>query len=159
LSGRGGGDLMTKRDIYQEVTDKIVASLDAGVAPWHKPWTNVSLGPARSLRSNKPYPGINVFLLALATLERGYTHPRWGAYQAIKEAGGQVRKGEKSTVVVLWKRIEPKEGEIDPKTGEAKRPFFLLRGYNVFNVEQADGIEPLDLPVLTEHERNEQAEA
>ena len=78
-----------KRDIYAEVTAKIVAALEKGVVPWHKPW-RIAGGVPISIRSGKPYRGINVLILGL----EGYDDCRWGTYKAITEAGGQVRKGE-----------------------------------------------------------------
>ncbi len=45
-------------DVYQIVTDKIVAMLEAGVVPWRRPWT--SGGLPRNLVTKKPYRGINV---------------------------------------------------------------------------------------------------
>ncbi len=30
--------MMPRKDIYQEVTDKIVKELEAGAVPWLKPW-------------------------------------------------------------------------------------------------------------------------
>jgi antirestriction protein ArdC len=147
-----------KRDIYQEVTDRIIASLEKGTVPWHQPWKNLGADSRpRNVRSGKPYRGINVFLLGLAALEGGYSDPRWGTYKAITEKGGQIRKGEKGTHVILWKRIPKRDAEPD-ENGRVPQVMFL-RDYTVFNVEQADGIEPLPTVELPEHERIGQAQA
>src|ERR1022692_1287968 len=53
----------TRTDVYQEVTDKMIKALEAGVTPWQKPWT--SAGRPKSLSTGKPYRGVNVFLLSL----------------------------------------------------------------------------------------------
>ena len=37
-----------KRDLYQEVTDAIVAELEKGVAPWVKPWNQEYSGMPRN---------------------------------------------------------------------------------------------------------------
>lgn len=129
-----------KRDIYQAVTDRIVAAIEAGVAPWRRPWA-LSGGYPISLSTGKHYRGINVLLLML----EGRSDPRWGTYDAIKKAGGQVRRGEESTKIVFWKRIERKK----PKEGEDKN-YVLLRSFSVFNATQADGLAPL--PVVEERE-------
>ena len=85
-------------DVYQSVTDRIIASLEEGTIPWKKPW--VGSGP-RNVENGRHYSGINVFLLTLAP----FGDPRWGTYKAIKRAGGQVRRGETSTQIVLLKRV------------------------------------------------------
>lgn len=125
---------MTK-DIYQDVTDRMIAALENGTIPWHKPW--VGGGPV-NVRSGRPYRGINIWLLELESMTAGYSDNRWGTFKAIKEAGGQVRKGEKGTRVILWKPV-PKGEDADGN----EQSYWLLREYTVFNVEQADGIEPL----------------
>lgn len=143
---------MTKHDVYQEVTDRIIDALEAGTVPWRKPWSAAEHGGPYSIRGGKPYRGVNVFLLELAAMDAGYSDPRWGTYKAITEAGGQVRKGERGTRIILWKPVQKKEdgGE------DARGSYLLLRQYTVFNAEQADGLAPLDAP---EHEPHERAEA
>jgi antirestriction protein ArdC len=70
---------MVRADVYQSVTDRIIASLEEGTVPWRKPWVG---GGARNVENGRPYSGINVFLLALAP----YGDPRWGTFKANKEA-------------------------------------------------------------------------
>ena len=48
-----------KRDLYADVTTRIVAELEAGAAPWIRPWsatagTNI---PCNAV-SNRPYSGV-----------------------------------------------------------------------------------------------------
>lgn len=124
-----------KADIYQSITDRIVQAIEAGTSPWVKPWKTVG-GAPYSLTSGKPYRGVNVLLLGL----EGYADPRWGTYRAITEAGGQVRKGQKATQIVLHKPVPKKE----VKEGESSS-YWLLRFYSVFNGTQADGLP--ELPV------------
>jgi antirestriction protein ArdC len=89
---------------------------------------------------------------------RGLHELRWATFNGIKKAGGSVRKGEHGTKVILWKPIEKKDA-----AGEVTDKFLLLRGYTVFNVEQADW--PNGIPAdgteddLRAHDENEQAEA
>lgn len=122
-----------KIDTYERVTNRIIESLEAGVVPWRKPWHSIG-GLSRNLNSNRPYRGVNVFLTALASMSAGYTDNRWATFNGIKRAGGFVRKGEKGTLVILWKPIEKK----DKQTGEVTDKFLMLKGYTVFNVEQAE---------------------
>ena len=91
--------------IYQMVTDRIMAELENGVVPWHRPWQTA--GIPKNLVSKKEYRGINVFLLACTE----FGSPYWLSFKQVKQLGGQVRKGSKSTVVVFWKWLEPKDKE------------------------------------------------
>ena len=91
----------TRTDVYQEVTDRMIKALEDGVTPWQTPWT--SAGRPRSMSTGKPYRGVNVFLLSLAAQDSGWTSPWFGTYGQIHECGGQVRQGEKSTLVTFWK--------------------------------------------------------
>ena len=78
-------------DVYQIVTDKIIAMLEAGVVPWRKPWS--SAGLPRNLVTKKPYRGINHFLLSASK----YISPFWLTYKQANELGGSIRRGEQST--------------------------------------------------------------
>lgn len=135
-------------DLYQTVTDQILALLDHGVAPWRCPILGkASVGRPKNLASGKAYRGINVFLLAMAALVHGYESSHWLTFNQAKERGGSVRKGEKSSLVVFWKQYET----TDRESGEAvKIP--VLKYYNVFNVLQCEGISVPDAPVFTPSE-------
>jgi antirestriction protein ArdC len=127
----------TRTDVYQEVTDRMIRALEAGVVPWRKPWT--SAGRPRSLSTGRPYRGINVWLLSLAGQDNGWTSPWFGTYGQIQERGGQVRKGEKSTLVTFWKALEKEDR--DPATGEVSTTTVpMLRQFRVFSACQADGL-------------------
>jgi antirestriction protein ArdC len=126
-----------KRDIYQEVTDRIVAMMEAGTPPWRQPIKRPAGGDGtpRSLASGKPYRGINVFLLAMTGWAHGYESSYWATFNQVKGQNGMIRKGEKSTLVVFWKQA----AMTDKETGE-ELSIPVLRHYNVFNVEQCEGV-------------------
>ena len=132
-----------RRDIYQEVTDRIVKLLEEGTVPWRNPIKRGSGdGWPKNLQSGKGYRGINVFLLAVRAWESGFSSDFWLTFKQAKAKGGAIRKGEKSSLVIFWKQIEKE----DKETGEEiKLP--VLRHYNVFNVEQCDNIDAPDAPV------------
>ena len=112
-------------DIYSEITDRIIAQMEEGIIPWSKPW--VASGKAISRSTGKPYSLLNQMLLG-----------RPGEYLTFKqcqEAGGKVKKGEKSSMVVFWKWIEQE----DEETHEKKEVPFL-RYFNVFHIDQCEGI-------------------
>jgi antirestriction protein ArdC len=127
------------RDIYQDVTDRIVAALEAGTIPWLRPWRDDRSGSAvepYNAVSGRPYNGIN--LLILGTMP--YADLGWVTYRQALEIGAHVRKGEKGTGVVFWKF----ERQKDEETGEVRTVPFA-RMYTVFNVAQCDGIDPAKL--------------
>ncbi|MGE0175229.1 MAG: ArdC family protein [Oligoflexales bacterium] len=132
-----------KRDLYQEITDKIVTSLEKGVSPWKCPWDQARYGGHAGLphnaKMNRCYSGINVPILWMTKEEKGYGSNGWLTYKQATEMGGNIKKGEKSTSVVYWNFTDV----ADPKDGDpnnVKRiPF--LKCFNVFNVEQCEGIE------------------
>jgi antirestriction protein ArdC len=129
-------------DLYAEVTNQIIAMLDKGVVPWRSPILGrQTAGLPQNLESTKPYRGVNVFLLALTAWSKGYGSSFWLTFNQAKAKGGTVRKGEKSSMVVFWKQYET----TDTDTGDAKK-IPVLRYYNVFNVEQCDGIAAPDAP-------------
>lgn len=123
-------------DLYQHVTDSIIASIEFGTPAWRKPWTGEKGGAPFPLRSNgEPYSGINVLMLWLAADAKGYRAPFWFTFRQAKEAGGFVRKGERCATVVKYGTFNRE----DKETGEERRlPY--LKSYNVFNAEQIDGL-------------------
>ena len=120
-------------NVYDIVTEKICAELERGVVPWRKPWVGGDQAPA-NLISKRAYTGINPLLLSL----RGYSSPYFLTYKQAAELGGTVRKGEKSSLVVFYAKLQSKTRTLengDPDT------FAMLRYYNLFNVTQCDGID------------------
>ena len=118
-------------DIYAAVTDRIIAQLEQGVIPWHKPWTGIQSG-AISGTTGKPYSLLNQMLLGKPG--------EWYTFNQIQKLGGKIRKGEKSSMVVFWKQMPIKEK--DPATGEkVERMIPMLKYFNVFHFDQTEGIE------------------
>lgn len=125
-----------KVDVYEIVTQKIIDSLESGVLPWRKPWRNVGGVPIK-LSNMKPYRGINVWILLVTSHLNGYESPYWGTYNQLQARGAQVRKGEKGTQVVLYKRVTYKKK--NDQGEEEENPYMLLRYFTVFNADQCDG--------------------
>lgn len=123
---------MQTNDIYQTITDKIIAALETGTAPWVKPWA--SLGVPRNAITGRKYSGINTVLLAMAE----FSSNQWLTFQQAKAAGGNVRKGEKGTTVVFFKPLAIKE-KTDQQT-DVEKVIPLLRSFTVFNTQQIDGL-------------------
>lgn len=120
-------------DVYQIVTEKIISILERGTVPWRKCWQAGS-GMPRNLVSKKEYRGVNTLLLGC----QNYGSPYWLTYrQATEHFNGHVRKGEKSSVCVFWKMLD-NNSEDDSSPSKSKIP--MLRYYNVFNLEQCEGV-------------------
>jgi antirestriction protein ArdC len=129
-------------DFYQGITTQIIAMLDKGVVPWRSPILgNASAGHPMNLITEKPYRGVNVFLLAFTAWSKGYTSACWLTFNQAKSLGGSIKKGEKSSTVIFWKQLERIDNETQKPT-----TIPLLRYFNVFNVEQCGGITPPDAP-------------
>lgn len=125
-------------NLYQHVTDKIVAQLEQGIVPWAKPW--------RQLRhvnvfSKKEYRGINPWILSATPFE----DIRWAGFGQIRSHGGSVLKGAKSSLIVYYKWIKKED-----KNGEEER-FPLFRYLQVFNVEQTNLIDIGKIPSTEEY--------
>jgi antirestriction protein ArdC len=131
-----------KTDLYQRVTDQIVASLEQGVRPWMKPWNaeHAAGRITRPLRANGiAYQGINVLVLWSESVTKGYSAPIWMTFRQALELNAHVRKGERGSTVVYASKIT--RSGTDAETGEeteATIPF--LKSYTVFNVEQIEGL-------------------
>ena len=152
-------------DVYQRITDHIVAELEKGVRPWLKPW-NAAHAAGRITRplraSGIPYRGINVLMLWAAATAQGFSAPLWLTYNQAQELGGQVRKGEKGSLVVYANTI--KRTEQDEATGQdLEREIPFMKGYTVFNAEQVEGLPAhfyaVHEPALEPAARIERAEA
>ena len=130
-----------KSDVYSRVTDKIIADLERGNLTWLQPWqAGHKAGPiSRPRRAGGiPYRGVNVLMLWAAAMEKGYSCPLWLTYKQASELGGQVRKGEKGSLVVYANRIT-KTGT-DDKGADIEVEIPFMKGYTVFNAEQIDNL-------------------
>ena len=127
-----------KRDLYVEVSARIVAELEAGAAPWVKPWS-VTPGantPCNAV-TNRPYSGCNVVLLWMAQAA-GYRTPRFLTFKQALELGGNVRKGERGTKVYFVKQLQVRDQSTDDNVSTRLIP--MMREYTVFNVDQCEDL-------------------
>lgn len=92
-----------QRDLRQEITDRMVQSLERGQIPWERPWESLEHGLPRNMATGKPYKGSNRLLLQLAQMDRAYADPRFGTIKQINELGGRVKQGEKGHPIEVWK--------------------------------------------------------
>jgi len=120
--------------VYETITSRIIEQLEAGTAPWHKPWrVRGKNGLPRNLVTMREYRGINVWIL----LSSGFSSPYWLTYRQAQMVGGHVRMGEKGLPVVYWK-FGTREVEDGDEVIEQRS--VLCRQYSVFNIEQCEGL-------------------
>jgi antirestriction protein ArdC len=146
---------------YKQVTDRIIAELEKGAAPWVKPWTAGAafIGNDRNVVSQKPYRGINRLLLGMQSATMGYQSNEWGTFKQWQEKGASVRKGERATHIVFFKPVN--ESRVNDEGETENSSYCVIRGYCVFNASQVDGYESAQpaAPIVSEFERHERAEA
>jgi antirestriction protein ArdC len=147
-----------KRDVRQDVTDRIIAAVEAGKAPWQRPHEGGLREPPRNAVTDRPYTGGNHLWLALVSPT---PDPRWCTFAQAKAQGWQVKKGEHGYPIEVWKPYEktskldmsertPKEREALEKAGyqdgqDVKEQHSFAKIYTVFHASQIDGIPPLEV--------------
>lgn len=111
-------------EVKQKIVAEIIESLKETKTIWHKDWK--CMGVPSNPSSKTSYKGINFLLLTLKQMAKGYKHNKWMTISQIGKLGGQINKGEKSTIVHYYKKIDK----------EDNTSFFLHRYYLVFNLDQ-----------------------
>lgn len=147
-----GAAVAPRASLYEEVTLRIIAELEAGRVPWVQPWGPATAGPGlpRNAVTGRCYSGINVLLLWGAVIHGGYPGQSWLTFRQALAAGGSVRKGEHGVGIVYADRFVPvaargaatgagrapgaPEGDDEPRT------FPILKRFTVFNVAQCEGL-------------------
>jgi antirestriction protein ArdC len=110
--GRSGNTVKTcegRGNLYQEVTDRIIAELEAGRVPWVQPWdsSQTALGLPANAATGRHYSGVNILILWAAAIGKAYPSQRWLTFRQALDLGGAVRKGERGTTVVYADRFVP----------------------------------------------------
>lgn len=145
-----------RTNIYDDVTAKIIAELEAGRFPWVQPWGKAgtaTTGLPRNALTGRSYSGVNVLILWGAVIGNAFPSQCWLTFRQAQDAGGCVRKGEKGTTVVYADRFVPKgEAERAQRADEEARAVPFLKRFTVFNVSQCEGLraglapDPVPLP-------------
>ena len=121
-----------------ETTAQIIAMLETSDANWQRPWVGGNVAMPMSLSSRKPYQGMNVIILWVKAMQRGYRCNTWGTYNAWKAKGHTVTKGETGTMITVFNSSDRKDATgnlILDSNGSPKRVFFTGVKH-VFNAEQ-----------------------
>lgn len=122
----------SRPDVYAQITNHIVKAMETA-NPFELPW--ITAGGSRCARpmniaSKRPYNGINVLSLWIAAVSQDYPSHLWGTYRQWQDTGCQVRKGEKASAIVFYRKLESE----DQKTER-----FVAKASWVFNAAQVDG--------------------
>ncbi|MGI9377718.1 MAG: ArdC family protein [Tsuneonella suprasediminis] len=141
-SVRTGSD---RTNLYDEITTKIIAELEAGRVPWVQPWeaspNTAPLGLPKNASTGRTYSGINILILWGAVIQHGFPSQGWLTFRQALSLGGHVRKGEHGTTVVYADRFTPEnEKRRARETGDEAHAIPFLKRFTVFNVAQCEGL-------------------
>ena len=147
-------------DVYEAITNQIITAIECGAGevqlPWHRKGS--AIYRPMNIASGKAYRGVNTVALWAAADAKHYEHGVWGTYRQWQEREAQVRKGEKSSLVIFYKELDSAaaaSGEDEP--GERR---FVARASRVFNIAQVDGyVLPETEPAVDRIDPCEAAEA
>ena len=123
----------TNQNVYQKITNQIVAAIEAGAPTFEMPWHTRAPRPV-NVASGNPYRGVNTLALWVTEQQRGYSSGTWGTYRQWNALGAHVRKGERAATIVFFKDVEPDEEE----ETKSRRSFVAIAS-SVFNADQVDG--------------------
>ena len=158
---RAGAKGDDRGSLYQEVTDRIVAELEAGRVPWVQPWASATagLGLPKNAATGRHYSGINILILWGAVIDKAYPSQHWLTFRQALGLGGAVRKGERGTTVVYADRFIPEdERQRARRDGDEPESVPFLKRFAVFNVAQCEGLPesafPPVVPVAPTVKRN-----
>lgn len=135
---------MAPRDLYQEVTNRIIALIEQGVAPWRRTWSTYGL--ARNYVTKHVYTGINMILMN----NTPHLVPYFMTWNQIKEQGGSIRKGAKAEMVIYFnvyyknsadQTLDKTEAQLLLSNGEDIQVLKFIKYFNVFNIADIEGIE------------------
>ena len=143
-------------NVYQQVTDRIIAQMEKGIVPWQKPWTGAADGSINYV-SRRAYSVLNQWLLG--------RDGEWLTFKQVQQCGGRIKKGAKAGMVVFYTQqqykvmvnVEDEDGNVHEEERTKVKP--VLRAYNVFHISDCEGIESkIQEAVENEVEPIEQAE-
>jgi len=148
------GSGYTPRDHYVELTNQVIAALEAGAPPWRKEWDDAKAGgpmmPHNAVTGAR-YRGINVLTLAMSPMSFSSGDPRWATYKQAADRGWQVRKGSRGTTGFFYKRLEVRDRSSDGRDDEPGAKWIpMLRAFTLFHASQIEGMPPYVAPGVEE---------
>lgn len=151
--------LSAKPSLYDAITAQIIAAIEEGVGRCVMPWHSHSVPVAMPLNAstNMPYHGVNVVALWASAATRLFPSGYWASYEQWRKLGAQVRKGERGSPIIFYKKLD---GDAEPEAGDvAEVPRIVLRHSHVFNAYQVEGWDVPAPPSRSDVETNAQIAA
>lgn len=141
-----------RANLYDEITTRIIAELEAGRLPWVQPWgtagVSAPLAMPRNASTGRAYSGVNVLILWGVVVARGFSCQSWLTFRQALSLGGNVRKGERGTTVVYADRFIPDDEKRRAReTGDDAQAIPFLKRFTVFSTDQCEGL-PEDLATV-----------
>lgn len=138
----------TRTDVYRTITDKIVAAIEHGAEAFVMPWHRAGPGIVRptNAATRAAYQGVNVVALWAEASLAGYGAGHWATYKQWAGLGAQVRRGERGSTIVFYKKLKATEATDDDEEPQGDR--LIARASTVFNASQVDGWEA-EFPMTT----------
>ena len=134
-----------ERSLYEEVTARIIADLEAGHVPWVQPWATggADTGLPVNAATGRAYSGINILILWGAVIASGYPAQRWLTFRQAIARGGAVRRGERGVTVYYADRFVSEAARVRAEAeGTEARAIPFLKRFTLFNVAQCEGLDP-----------------
>jgi antirestriction protein ArdC len=133
--------MTTKKTAAEVIVSRVLEAIEAKQKlPWQKPWRSTAFHP-RNFATKRNYSGMNIFL----TMFLGESASnQYLTFKQAQELGGNIKKGAKSLPIGFFSQIKSKE-----TNSKGEHSFFpMLRYFNVFAVEDTEGIETgIDAPM------------
>jgi len=129
-----------RTDVYRTITDTIIEAIERGAGDFVMPWHGSGIAKPQNALTRSDYHGVNVLMLWAEACIRGFATGWWATYKQWQEAGGQVRRHEKASTIVFFKRLD--EDEEEEGEGEGRRLRLVARASRVFNADQVEGWTP-----------------
>lgn len=141
--------------VFERISSKIIESMKSDPGKFEMPWHSASsVAFPVNASTHAPYRGINILSLWIDALSKSYVSGYWASYKQWQLLGAQVRKGERGTAVVFYKRVQPDKEDDDAKTGRS-----VFTSSHVFNLAQVEGWEPIEPLPEKRFEPDQQIEA
>lgn len=138
-------------DVYEAVTNQIISAIEQGpgkvIMPWHS--TGGAITRPTNVSSGNAYRGVNTVALWAAAANHGFAEGLWGTYRQWQDRGAQVRKGEKSSLIIFYKEFDTDDADLHDND-RLKERRFMVRASRVFNVAQVDGYKRPDVDVTSD---------
>jgi antirestriction protein ArdC len=118
---------VNRSDVYEAITNRMIAALEEGAGEWQMPWHRSGLSRPINAHTKKPYRGVNVVALWAAADAYGYSSGFWATYRQWRELDAQVRGGERASLIVFWKELQHEIEDEETGVRERKKTLFCPR--------------------------------